>query len=370
MTCDYLFCGLGMSAMVVLRELDAHGLLEGKKIIVLEQQPQIEERFWCFWEQGDGLWDGLLSGRWNNARVTDGALQKEVLDGLTYKCIRSGDMRQITNQLLGRKGAEIRLETMTDWTDAGKQVHVRTQANQYTTQFLINSAAAPSAITKPVLLQHFEGWLVRSCPGTFDATTATLMDFSVAQKGNTRFMYVLPFSDDTALVEYTLFSPDLIEPQQYDAAIADYLRERGIFDYSIIGKEKGVVPMTAHRFWDANTKNTLHIGTAGGWTKASSGYTFLKATRLARQLAEMLQQPSVDFSHFYRPTRFDWYDRLLIDVLYRDNALGKELFTRLFFNTRPGVVMRFLAESTTWTEELPVLWTCPKKPFLAALTRL
>ena len=52
------------------------------------------------------------------------------------------------------------------------------------------------------------------------------MDFDLPQKQETRFMYLLPFSPNEALVEYTLFSKDLLEDEEYETAINDYLKEK------------------------------------------------------------------------------------------------------------------------------------------------
>ena len=96
------------------------------------------------------------------------------------------------------------------------------------------------------------------------------MDFEVPQKNNTRFMYVLPFSKHEALVEYTLFSKDLLEDKEYESAIQAYLEDKKAGEVSIVEKEKGSIPMTAYDFSQHNTANLLHIGTAGGWTKAQT----------------------------------------------------------------------------------------------------
>ena len=45
------------------------------------------------------------------------------------------------------------------------------------------------------------------------------MDFSVDQQNEIRFMYILPFSKNKALVEYTLFSTSTIEDHEYEAEI-------------------------------------------------------------------------------------------------------------------------------------------------------
>ena len=71
----------------------------------------------------------------------------------------------------------------------------------------------------PLLQQHFIGWKIKTSEPAFTADKATFMDFSVAQKGNTRFMYVLPFSKTEALIEYTLFSKDLLPEKEYEECL-------------------------------------------------------------------------------------------------------------------------------------------------------
>ena len=51
------------------------------------------------------------------------------------------------------------------------------------------------------------------------------MDFSVDQKDEIRFMYILPFSKNKALVEYTLFSKELISDNEYEKEIKSYLKK-------------------------------------------------------------------------------------------------------------------------------------------------
>ena len=59
------------------------------------------------------------------------------------------------------------------------------------------------------MLQHFVGWEVKAAAGAFDPTTAILMDFRCDQTQGMHFIYCLPFSDQEALIESTLFSPEL-----------------------------------------------------------------------------------------------------------------------------------------------------------------
>ena len=107
----------------------------------------------------------------------------------------------------------------------------------------------------PVLQQHFIGWFIKSKESVFNPKQATFMDFSVAQKGNTRFMYVLPISKTEALLEYTLFSHHLLKKEEYETEIQNYIQKQGLTQYEIIEKEQGSIPMTCYPFWKHNTKN-------------------------------------------------------------------------------------------------------------------
>ena len=99
-----------------------------------------------------------------------------------------------------------------------------------------------------VMLQHFSGYEITADHDVFDSTTAILMDFRCDQSRGMHFIYCLPFSARNALVESTLFSPELAPKPFYDSAIRRYLKEIiGIDDYRITRREKGVIPMATCR---------------------------------------------------------------------------------------------------------------------------
>ena len=106
------------------------------------------------------------------------------------------------------------------------------------------------------------GWFIKRKDGIFDDTVATFMDFNLPQNGNTRFMYVLPIDKKTALFEYTLFSKNRLEYSEYEQAILDYLKKKNIFDYELLEKEHGSIPMTSFKFEQLNSNRIVNIGTA------------------------------------------------------------------------------------------------------------
>lgn len=194
------------------------------------------------------------------------------------------------------------------------------------------------------------------------------MDFTVPQQGNTRFMYVLPFSGKEALIEYTLFSEKPLAPKAYENAIGRYIAEMGIAHYTITEKEQGSIPMTCYDFSRHNSKNILHIGTAGGWTKPSTGYTFLNAVRKTGELTSFLKK-DLPLTRFGTKTRFRYYDLLFLDVLYRQNELGASIFSALFKRNTPERILRFLDEQTTFAEDLKILFSLPASPFIKSAFR-
>ena len=123
-------------------------------------------------------------------------------------------------------------------------------------------------------MQHFKGLLIKTEEPAFNPSEATLMDFRVSQQHGTTFMYVLPVSGTRALVEYTLFTKELLEAEEYVVAIKDYISSYlKVTNYNVFGEEFGVIPMTNIKFLK-QIGRVINMGTAGGQTKGSSGYTF------------------------------------------------------------------------------------------------
>ena len=254
----------------------------------------------------------------------------------------------------------------------GSIVEVETNTQIYLADKVFNSILLSEAHNDqqhyPVLNQHFVGWFVKTKTPCFDDTTATFMDFTVAQKGNTRFMYMLPISKTKALFEYTLFSEGLLPQHEYENEIIRYLQNAGISEYKIIEKERGNIPMTCYPFYKQNSKNILYIGTAGGWTKPSTGYTFNITDKKVKKLIAFLKKKH-DFSKFEKRTRYWWYDLLFLDLLYEENENGAALFSRLFKKNNPQKILKFLDEETSFPDEVAIMCNMPARKFLNMLWR-
>jgi lycopene beta-cyclase len=371
----YIFAGAGLSSLMTVYRMVRSGGFSGKSILLLDHDSKkANDRTWCFWEKGKGDWDDIVFKKWDSALFLAADFTKDLDFGkYQYKMVRGIDFyNYILNGLKEHPEVEFKQQKVIDFTDTTGNVLVTTDTESYTCNKLFNSIYNPSQLAAqqkyPVLQQHFVGWHIKTKQPAFDEEKATFMDFSVPQKGNTRFMYVLPAAPDEALVEYTLFSKNLLPEQEYGAAIVAYLEKHGIQDYEVLYTEKGSIPMTAYPFWKNNSKNILNIGTAGGWTKASTGYTFMNAARKSGELVNFLAQHD-DFRRFPKKNRFWFYDLLLLDILDRKNEKGAAIFSSMFKAGKAELIFKFLDEKTTLGEDLQVILKCPKRLFIKALFR-
>ncbi|WP_188620934.1 lycopene cyclase family protein [Flavobacterium suaedae] len=370
----YIFSGSGLAALMTVYRMVLSGKFTDKSILLIDpSKKEKNDRTWCFWEEGTGEWDRIVSKKWDKALFADNSFNKEMqIAPYSYKMIKGADFyNKVLDILKKQKNITFSYQRVVDFKDSGNLVIVKSETESYTCNKLFNSIYTPELPLQskyPLLQQHFTGWFVKTKQAVFNKDVCTFMDFSVLQKGNTRFMYVLPTSGTEALVEYTLFSPSLLPKQEYEEAIKDYLLKLGVTDYEIIEKESGSIPMTVYPFWENNTRNSINIGSAGGWTKASTGYTFKNTCKLSQQLIEFLQKEN-DFTKFHSKNRFWFYDMLLLDILYRNNEKGSAIFASMFRKASPQLIFKFLDEETTLNEDLKVILSCPKRTFIKAFFR-
>lgn len=368
----YIFTGSGLSALMTVYELLLSGKFDDKSILLIDENTKkVNDRTWCFWDENN-LFDEIVSKKWNQAIFSNEKFNRVLeLTPYQYKKINGLDFYELVfKKISEHKNIHFLNQKVVDFNELGNHCVVKTEQEIFTCNKVFNSIYNPEVVTAqskfPLIHQHFIGWFIKSKEDVFTPNCATFMDFSVEQKGNTRFMYVLPTSSTEALLEYTLFSKNLLSKEEYEAEIQKYIENLGITEYEIIEKEQGNIPMTCYPFWKHNTKNIVNIGSAGGWTKASTGYTFKNASKKSKALVQFLKSES-DFTKFHRKDKFWFYDLLLLDILGSKNELGSKIFSSMFKNGDSSVIFKFLDEETSFLEDLQVIWRCPKMIFVQAL---
>jgi lycopene beta-cyclase len=367
---DFIILGGGASGLQLAYRLSNHIAFKNASILILESNKNKgNDRTWCYWETGDGEWDNLLQNKWEKVQFKSENVDKIIdLGSTSYKMLRSKPYYDHINQFLEKnKSIQIEHAHCTGFVDESTHVNVRTENKTYRCSTLFNSIFDWNVLNKqnryPVLQQHFLGWYIKTSGPMFDTDTAIFMDFTVTQHKETRFMYVLPYTETEALIEYTLFSKNLLDKSEYEDAIRDYLQDKNITDYQLMEVEQGSIPMCSYPFWENNSKNVHYIGSAGGWTKASTGFTFKNINRKTNALVNHIADKK-PLSSFAKKNRFWWYDLLFLDILANHNQMGARLFSRMFRNNSPKRIFRFLDEQSHFLQELMIMRSFPTLLFV------
>ncbi len=376
MTYDYIIIGAGAAGLQLADAMGDNPFFKEKSILLLDKDAKrSNDRTWCFWEKGKGGFDDLVHHHWDHIYFAGAHYANRVkIAPYSYKMVRGIHFYSVyLHKIRTYPNITFLQETVLEVKEMGKSVQVRTTTTVYEGKQVFNSILNPNPVCiqkkYPLLQQHFIGWFIKTKRPIFDADQATFMDFSIPQKENTRFMYVLPFSETEALVEYTLFSEHLLPEMEYEKGIETYMKEKyNCPDYVILEKEKGSIPMTCYDFASQNSQNIMHIGTAGGWTKASTGYTFRNISKKTAALIAHLAAGK-NLNGFSKKNRFWFYDLILLDVLHQHNDMGQLVFESLFKKKRPQLILKFLDEETTLWEDFQIIAACPKRIFMKAFFR-
>lgn len=349
--------------------------LSGKKVLLLDADAKNRnDRTWCFWEKEAGHFENIVHHQWNTLYVhAQGFSKKLDIAPYRYKLIRGIDFYRHCFEQLDQFPNIHRVQATVDSVEQrGNEVQVQADGELYMAPIVFNSIPPKQPQLKPHeywLLQHFKGWSIETETDCFNPAEATMMDFRVGQEQGTTFVYVLPVSRRRALVEYTLFSGKLLPQEAYNAALKDYLhRFLNIDQYTITEEEFGIIPMTNVSFPQRNG-NILNLGTAGGNTKSSSGYTFRAVQKKSDRIVASLLQHGHPFDLKKESPRFHFYDSVLLQILSEGKLQGADIFRQLFQKNKGARVLQFLDNETSLAQEVQLLPTLPIVPFTAAAAK-
>lgn len=371
---DYIIAGSGCAGLSLLYTILKQTELQNKKILVVDrEQKNQNDRTWCFWEKKPGLFESIVYHKWDNLIFKTEKFSRQFhLNQYAYKMIRGIDFYdEVLSFAKNFNTVKFKTGSIESFKENPNSVEIMVEGISYEADFIFNSTSLfhPEIDKSNTLLQHFEGWVIKTKTPEFDPKVGTLMDFSLDQKDGSTFMYVLPTSDTEALIEYTLFSPELLTKEAYKTAIRKYiLEDLSINNYEILHTEFGVIPMTMAQFKrSSNNARIINIGTAGGYTKASSGYTFQFIQKNSAEIVQrLLENKSPVIQKKMSDTIFDWYDRTLLEVLISRKASGKQIFATMFSKLQPNQIFPFLGNESSLLIDLQIMKTLPIFIFLKA----
>ncbi len=152
--------------------------------------------------------------------------------------------------------------------------------------------------------------------------------------------------------------------KDYDKQIKDYIENHlNLKDYKIIYKEEGAIPL----FYpiDKNEKNKINIGTAGGMTRLSTGYTFLNIQEHSKYIRENIKNIA-NVKKYKISTKYQFLDEIFLRVLEKHPEKMSDIFFKMF-KASPKTVIKFLSNKSNFFEDLSIILRMPKLTFIKAL---
>ncbi len=394
---DYIIAGAGGAGLSLLHYIMEAPNLASKSILVIDKSFQkTNDRTWCFWDANISAFENLVHHRWNTISIHAEGFDKELSTApFSYKMIQGIDFY---NSVLSKAKSKTNIHfqestildiTAIDSTNPSKGAKVAWeggsavgeyifssllpfQMNQLATAAAYSNSLDSSTDSKnkaPFLWQHFKGRVVQFETPVFNKSIAKLMDFNVPQQGATAFMYQLPLNEKEALVEYTIFSANVLEISEYDKVLDTYLaNEFSGMKYSITHQEIGAIPMTQIAL--ASTVAPIYtIGALGAAIKASTGYAFQFIQEQCKNIVTQLEK-GFSIQTKVHTTRHQFYDAVLLDILFYHKMEGAEIFKRIFANNEAATVFKFLSNTSTIMEDIQIMRSLPTNIFLPAAIKV
>lgn len=370
---DYIIIGSGASGLQLALAFMRESYFQDKSIAIIEKrQTFTNDKTWCFWEKGEGLYDNIIHKSWNKGEFVACAERIDLdLGDYNYKMLKSIDFYNHAKAKIENSNNLQWIQDSVENLEENKGRVVVKANDSYQAKHVFDSRLPQNYRPKQSLniLQHFKGWFIETKDDVFTPGKFCMMDYSISDKRKTCFTYILPFTKNKGLVEFTYFSPELVDDEVYITYIKTYMEEKlNIKDYHIYEKEQGVIPMTSHPFYKQNSKNITKIGTAGGWVKASTGYSFKNAERHSRKILQNIKSDQNPHHNLYH-WRFKHYDKLFLDVLYNYNHYGEQLFYKMYKRNDIYNIFKFLDEESHLFQELRMIFSMTSHHFIRALIK-
>ena len=394
---DYIIAGAGGAGLSLLHYLMQCSSLVSKSILVIDKSfNKTNDRTWCFWNKEASAFETLVKNRWDTISIHAKGFDKELSTApFSYKMIQGIDFYNTvlkeakTKSNIHFQEAIILDIIAIDSTNPSKGAKVEWEGGAAMGEYIFSSllpfqmnqlataaaysnslqSSTPSNKQAPFLWQHFKGRVVQFDTPVFNKSIAKLMDFNVPQQGATAFMYQLPLNEMEALVEYTIFSENVLAISEYDKVLDAYLAKAFPgSNYITKHDEIGAIPMTQIEL--ASTQAPIYtIGALGAAIKASTGYAFQFIQEQCKNIVKQLEI-GLPLQTKIHNTRHQFYDAVLLHVLFYHKMEGAEIFKRIFAKNEAATVFKFLSNTSTIMEDIKIMRSLPTSIFLPAAIKV
>lgn len=373
MTYDLILAGGGLANGLIAWRLKQ--LRPELRVLCIEEQPHMGGNHTWSFHEGDltaeqHRWlQPLVVQRWAAYDVHFPQRSRRLNSG--YASITSERFADVIQADLGealRTGQRItRLTPSAVVMESGEQLQALA---------VIDGRGVQPTVNMVLGQQAFLGQLLR-LRAPHGLTAPIIMDARVAQYQGYRFVYVLPFTADTLLIEDTHY----VDQHSFSAAqlrqhVAEYAAAQGWEIAECLREEQGVLPITLAGdfagFW-REAAGQPRSGLRAGLFHCTTGYSLPHAVRLADWIAA---QPSLNAEALDRGIRSmaqqAWnsqrFYRLLNRMLFlAGRPANRWQVMQRFYGLSEGLISRFYAGRSTLADKLRVLTGKPPVPINEAV---
>ncbi|MFT5542448.1 MAG: lycopene beta-cyclase [Glaciecola sp.] len=360
----------GISLLLALQERQYAGSVK-----VLEKSTHLKnDRMWSFWHKQDipNYIQKIISQDWHQWSLSvDTATYSMLHPEYRYSCIRAESLLQLGLQAFAQN-THFDIEFDCDVKSIqsfNKHALVKTKQGTLSASLVVDTRPPPLHHKHNGMLQSFYGEEIRSDIDIFEPSEAKLMEQLACSALGIEFVYILPFSTKHALVEFTCFSPSVIDIKVLKMRLKTYLETNlQLKSYKVERIESAVLPMYQINQNTTNKQQRLvYGGIAGGAMRASTGYSFLSSQRWAISCANNISNKKSLST--YTPVNFVYQkmDALMLSIIRKNPIISLTIFSQIFIKVSPARFVRFMTERASILDLLAVIWVMPKRVFLKAL---
>ena len=349
---DYVIIGGGCAGLSLAYELEINNKLKNKTLAIIEPRSEYKrDKTWSFWKVFNHNFEDCIIKSWNNFTINTSESSHELrTNKFPYQSIDSGKFYKKINSKLA----------------SNSNINFFRNLNQINSDSsIIFNSVFKGELDKSNLWQHFQGVEIETSDDIFDDEILNLMDFDCDQKNNVHFFYTLPFSKNKALIETTWLS-DLKDQNlmDYDLQLKNYIKHNlRIKNYKIKFTERGAIPL----FYPPikNDGRVINIGSAGGMTRLSTGYTFLNIQEHSKYIIENIDKVE-KIKKYELNQKYRFLDNIFLKVLKRYPEKMPYIFYKMF-KCSPNTIIKFLSNKSNIFEDINIIGKMPKLIFIREL---
>ena len=399
---DYVIIGGGCAGLSLAYELEIHKKLEDKTLAIIEPRDEYKrDKTWSFWKVSNHNFEDCVKKEWNYFHLKPARGIRQTKNECLKYPYQTIDSNLFYKKILNK----IKQNKNIFFFKSIKEINT-------SNSFIFNSVPNIKKFNEDDknYWQHFCGLEIETKKSIkdygnidFSPHSVELMNFdtitntSIYSKDSNyldiNFIYILPFADNKILIETTWISKGGSNKpfHRYEYQILEQLRRWGIIENPFLGPDKAVDKTIKNLMKDNESKefkikfkeqgaiplfhptyekkeNQINIGTAGGMTRISTGYTFVNVQEHSRFIRKNLENIR-NVKKFKLKKKYIFFDKIFMKVLDKNPKEIPDIFYNLFaVFTTP--VVKFLSGTSNIFDDLIVISQTDKKwLFIKALFR-